>query len=320
MNTKVIGQKRIKDTFSRLLLKDKLGHAYILSGPVGIGKKTLARELAQAMLCDNSVSKPCYGCKSCNMFYDNSHPEFTVISTEKSKIGVDSIRDALRILHIKPLYSERKVILIEDGDRMTPGAQNALLKSIEEPPPYMCIIITVSNYEKLLSTIKSRAVRFFMDNYSKDEIRKAFSEKSAVYKDYYSGISGLNIGAALKMADNELLSEIRDSLFDKMTTLIKNGSEETMDFIYYLAEQQEDIDYIIELMISFFRDILVYKSAKKNSALINPDKKDMIIKVADYINNKKLIDNIDICSEARQDFLKNANFQITVDWLTMNLV
>ncbi|MCX7774423.1 MAG: AAA family ATPase, partial [Clostridia bacterium] len=164
-----IGQKAIVDGFKDKLNQKNLGHAYALSGPAGMGKRTLARYLAKLLLCTEAASAPCGSCRSCRSFEADSNPHFLSISAETQKILIKQIRGLIEDISIKPSHG-RKVYLIEDADRMTPDAQNCLLKTLEDPPPYAVILMTTAFYESLLVTVRSRIVQIKMMPYNNDEM------------------------------------------------------------------------------------------------------------------------------------------------------
>lgn len=152
------GNERLKDQLSRQERGRGLSHAYIISGPAGSGRHTLARELAAAMLCAGSGEKPCGKCGPCLKVRKGVHPDVsTVTGPEEGKpITVDRVRLLRADSYIRPNEGERKVYLLEGADRMNAPAQNAMLKLLEEGPPYAAFLLIAGNAGGLLRTVRSR--------------------------------------------------------------------------------------------------------------------------------------------------------------------
>ncbi len=165
-----IGHEKIKMELKNSVMSGTVNHAYLFSGRNGIGKKLVATEFAKMILCENpSDSGFCKSCESCRTFGNNK--DFNIIEPEKDAIKVDVIRkDIILELFLKPTTSSKKVFIINDAEMMNEQAQNALIKSLEEPPLYATIILITSNKEKLLGTIKSRVTEVKFEGLTKKQI------------------------------------------------------------------------------------------------------------------------------------------------------
>ncbi|QJA06452.1 DNA polymerase III subunit delta' [Thermosulfurimonas marina] len=154
------GQPAAVKLFRRALESGRLAHAYLLVGPEGTGKATAVRALVAELFCETGGA--CGNCRACRKLQRGTHPDFLVLSREGEKISIARVREAERFLRHAPLEAPAKVILVEEAERLTPEAANALLKSLEEPPPYAHFFLTALSTERLLPTIVSRSqvVRF----------------------------------------------------------------------------------------------------------------------------------------------------------------
>lgn len=153
---KLLGNSQLRENLSRSIQNGHISHFYLISGPAGSGRHTLARLLAAAILCRGS-GKPCLSCGPCRKVMENSHPDFiTVDDPEKKSVPVDLIREARADIYIQPNESEHKIYLFPRAQDMLPPAQNALLKVLEEPPEYGVFILLTDNPERLLPTVRSR--------------------------------------------------------------------------------------------------------------------------------------------------------------------
>lgn len=152
------GNQRIKEQLSQRERGRGLSHAYIISGPPGSGRHALARQLAAAMLCTGAGERPCGKCGPCLKVAKGLHPDVSVISGPEGgkPIAVDQVRQLRSDAYIRPNEGERKVYLLEGADQMNPSAQNAMLKLLEEGPPYAAFLLIAENAGGLLQTVRSR--------------------------------------------------------------------------------------------------------------------------------------------------------------------
>jgi DNA polymerase-3 subunit delta' len=155
----ITGQTLIIENLRHSLSSGRTGHAYVFAGPKGVGKRTVARIFASLLLCESGSSgSSCGVCTACRLTDAGTNPDFTLLEPAGSSIGVDEIRALQSDIIIKPAYSKRKIYLIAEADKLTLQAQNCLLKTLEDPPPYGIIIMTASNYNSLIETIRSRVI------------------------------------------------------------------------------------------------------------------------------------------------------------------
>ena len=165
----IIGNEKIKSYLQEFINNKAISHSYLFSGQDGIGKKLFAREFAKMILC-LSDNKPCNSCSSCIKFDSNNNPDFLQIEPDGNSIKISQIREMQKNVYEKPILSNKKVFIIDESEKMTEEAQNSLLKTLEEPPEYMVIILISSNENKLLNTIKSRCLKINFLNIRMDII------------------------------------------------------------------------------------------------------------------------------------------------------
>ena len=158
MFEKIIGNEKNKTILKKALELNKTSHSYLFWGTEGIGKKKIALEFAKKLLCLTPNEENCR-CKACIEIDSNNNPDFMMIEPQDGKVKIDQIREMQRKVAEKPIVSDNKVYIIDDSDTMTSEAQNCLLKTLEEPPEYVTIILICSNEDNMLSTIKSRCTR-----------------------------------------------------------------------------------------------------------------------------------------------------------------
>jgi len=319
----IVGQKEIVDSLRNSIASGRVGHAYIFSGPKGIGKKTMARIFTGLLLCEKSDgAERCGECPPCLLFDSGSNPDFKEINPADSSIGVDDIRDMQSDIIIRPLYSNRKVYLITDADRMTVQAQNCLLKTLEEPPSYAVIILTSSNYDVLLETIRSRAVNYNFKKNSFEEVKEFLKTNIKLEDkpiDFIASYADGIIGTALKLAASDEFTGIRDKTIDMIIKLSDSKLASVFDIYKFFDENKSYIETVLDIMVLFYRDLIMVKKEQSGHILINSDKKDIILNSARRFSLRKLLSNIEAVETANKYLRQNANFQLTIEVMLMKI-
>jgi DNA polymerase-3 subunit delta' len=224
-------------------------------------------------------------------------------------------------LVIRPLYSEYKIIIINDADSMTVQAQNALLKSLEEPPPYVVFILTVQSGAAVTPTVRSRCQRVLFSRFSNEEIMAILEARYqrrrpewAFIVSYSDGV----IGTALELIESPEYMELRDEVLNVAGRLLEDKDGDIFK-IYELFEKNNDkIDFILRIMLLFFRDIIIYNQTANYNILINSDKKDMIIDNAG-LKLSGLLKCINAVWSAKRGLEYNANYQLAIEVMLMKI-
>ena len=293
----IIGNENIKEILNKAVNTNNILHSYLFTGIDGIGKKIFAKEFAKMILCEGK-DKPCSKCKSCLEFDNNNHPDFMIIDKEydeekkkeKNIISINQIREMNKKISEKPITSQRKVYIINDCDAMNIEAQNALLKTLEEPPEYAILILITSNESKLLNTIRSRCVKTSFNKIDDVKIKKYISEN-------------IDDSTLNKMNDN-LLSYIGGSI-GKLED-VKDSIDE-----YLQVEKLINQMSTANLIHIFNNADILYK---------NKDNKEFLESIFEYINiilvnSKKLnmVECVKYVEEAKRRININSNFDMTID-------
>ncbi len=200
----LLGNRRLKDNLTASLQKGRISHFYLISGPAGSGKKTLARLLAAAILCGNA-DKPCLNCAACRKVMGDTHPDFiTVTDPEHKNIAVKIVRDIREDMFVRPNEADRKIYLFAQD--LGIEGQNALLKILEEPPSYGVFMLLTDNPEKLLPTVRSRCTELALQNLPEDvlllQLQQRFPEADAQTVTAAISYSGGYLGQALRLLEN----------------------------------------------------------------------------------------------------------------------
>lgn len=176
MDSKIKGNIKNREQLEKVVENNNILHSYLFLGKEGIGKKEIAKEFAKKILC-LTKEKKC-NCKSCICFETQNHPDIQVINEESETIKISTIREMIQTVYEKPILSEKKIYIINDSDKMTKEAQNSLLKTLEEPPEYIIIILIASNSDMILNTIKSRCTKIVFEKLKNEEIKEILQEKN----------------------------------------------------------------------------------------------------------------------------------------------
>lgn len=204
----LLGNARLRENLERSIQRGHISHFYLITGPKGSGKHTLAKLLAAAILCREN-DPPCFGCQSCRKVMDGNHPDFiTVDDPEKKTVPVDLIRGARADIYIRPNESEYKVYLFPRAQDMGLPGQNALLKVLEEPPEYVVFLLLADNPEKLLPTVRSRCTELPLLPLPEKTLISALAERfPKAVREALSGAacaSGGYLGQAMELLENGL--------------------------------------------------------------------------------------------------------------------
>lgn len=199
----ILGNDRLKENLRTSIGRGRSSHCYLISGPEGSGKHTLARLLAAAIECQES-QRPCLSCTACRKVMADTHPDFiTVDDPEKKTVPVDLVRQARSDMYIQPNEGQKKIYLFPRAQDMEPPSQNALLKILEEPPAYGVFILLTDNPERLLPTVRSRctglALQSLPEALLRSELQKVFPEASEMAVAAAIGRSGGYLGQAKKL-------------------------------------------------------------------------------------------------------------------------
>lgn len=268
--TKILGNQ---NNIRHLKEAEKLGrlpHAYILNGAQGSGKKTFAGNLAAALLCEKGVSEgPCGVCPSCIKADTYNHPDIIWTYHEKpSVLSVREIRDqVVGTVNTAPYYGPYKIYIIQDAQLLNEYGQNALLKTIEEPPEYVLVFILTDNADALLDTIRSRCIRLDMEALSRNEIEQALTAEgvSAWEAKGCAGFARGNLGIAKELASGGLLREWKDETIKTLKNLRNLDAFE----IYTLSTEmdREKGSKVLDIMYKWYRDMLMIKSEAETEGL-----------------------------------------------------
>ncbi|QUH29380.1 DNA polymerase III subunit [Vallitalea guaymasensis] len=318
----IVGHNEIINHLQSAIKTNKISHAYIIDGEKGIGKKLIANTFAKTLQCQKKGISPCDECISCRTFDSLNNPDVIYVEqTKKTGIGVDDIREQInQDINIKPYQHPYKIYIVDNADTMTEQAQNALLKTIEEPPSYVMILLLSNNINKFLITILSRCVVLKLKPIMPDKVMNYVIEKLQI-SDYRSELitsfaQGI-IGKAKELASSTEFFDMRESMI-KIVDIIINGDDyQLLEVSQKFEDYKDDIQDFLDLLMTWFRDLLIVKKINDEMYIINRDKYRTLLKQAQVLSYNRISIMIENINKAKNLLKQNANFRLVIEMMIL---
>ena len=320
----ILGHEQIKEHFQNAVATGKVSHAYILSGEAGMGKKTLANAFAMTLLCEEEGKEPCMHCHACKQVLSGNHPDLIYVTHEKpASMGVDDIREQINdTIMVRPYSSQYKIYIVDEAQKMTVQAQNALLKTIEEPPAYAVIMLLTTNQDAFLQTILSRCVQLKLKPL-KDSVVKTYLEEKLQVKDIqaeiYSAFARGNLGKAIHLAQSEDFKMMYEEILKLLKEIKEMDISQLLDVIRKLKDDNTDIKECLDFMQMWYRDILMYKTTKDLNLLIFKDEFSAVKKAASLSSYEGLERILEAIDKARVRLDANVNMELVMELLLLTM-
>ncbi len=320
----IIGQEQIKEHLRGALSSGKISHAYIINGERSSGKEFIARIFAMALQCEKGEVEPCGECHSCKQALSNNQPDIIYVSHEKpNTIGVEDIRKQINgDIGIKPYSSRYKVYIMNEGEKMTAEAQNALLKTLEEPPEYAVILILTTQLEALLPTILSRCIVLNMKPVPDALVKKYLMEELRV-PDYKANICVAfargNIGKAKLLAASEEFEKVRDEAITLAKYINDMEISEIVKAIKKISEYKFDVNDYLDILSVWYRDVLLFKATKDVNSLVFKEEIQQIMRVSDRSTYEGIETIVNALQQAKRRLEANVNFDLTMELLLLTI-
>lgn len=317
----IVGQDQVLEKLKRDLEGNQTVHAYLFEGEKGLGKKSIALKLASALVCHNNGERPCGRCNSCIKANSGNHPDINIIENDNI-ISIDVIRGLINEMQLKPNESKRKVCIICDADKMNTRAQNALLKTLEEPPLYATIILLTVNGNSLFPTIVSRCQVIKLHPADLKTIEHYLVKNRGVEKKQAHMLAVFSrgvVGRAVELLDNPDFYYRREEVIKICNRLLTSDFLGILEQIKFFEEQRSHIEEILDLMISWYRDLFIYNETKNMEFITNIDKKENIGFQAAKVDLAKIRDIIFIIERAKNNLKSNVQFHLNIEVMLLNI-
>lgn len=322
----IIGHKQMIEHLKNAIQLEKVSHAYIFEGEKGCGKKTVSEAFAAALQCEHQKegTDACGTCRSCRQAANKNHPDIIHIVHEKpNSIGVEEIREqVVNDIQIKPYSSKYKIYIISEAEKLTAQAQNALLKTIEEPPSYGIIILLTNNASVLLPTILSRCVVLSMKPAADNLVKKYLMEHVEI-PDYQADLCVAfaqgNVGKAVRLAASENFNEIKSAALHLLKNAKTMEISDIIASVKAISEYKIDIQDYLDLLAVWYRDVLYFKATKDINGLIFQDQYKDIMKQANESSYEGIEEIVEGIKKANIRLKANVNFDLTMQLLFLQI-
>lgn len=320
----IIGHADIITHMQNAIRKGQISHAYLLAGEKGSGKTQLAETFAMTLQCEKHGTDPCGQCPSCLKALSGNHPDILHVKHDKpGSVSVDDIRrQVVGDVAIRPYESPYKVYIVNDASKMTPQAQNALLKTLEEPPAYAVILLLADHPEMLLPTILSRCVTLRLKPVSNSEIRSFLMNRLHV-PDYQAEIETSfaqgNPGKARKIAESADFMDMVENAVYQMKHSKEKEIYEMVDAVRDLSAEKQNIQDYFDIYLMWFHDVLMYKATQDIDSLIFKEEVPAIRERAAVSSYEGLERILEAIHTAEDRLRANVNFDLTMELLFLTM-
>lgn len=304
------GQSEAINIIKKTIENNRIPQSFLFYGPPGVGKYLTALTFAKVINCSNLRLEACHRCINCRRISNSNHPDVIIINSDgkKTSIKIDDIRKLQSNINLKCYEAERKICIIRDAEKMTPEAENSLLKSLEDPPLGTLIILVVANLENIFPTIISRSQIVRFKPLSNEIIKQIVTEKinfNSKELDYFVGLSEGSLEKIFNFFNKNLLRQRR-----KLIHLMGEKKKELMFYIPKYDSRQDAVN-ILDIMVSWYKDMFLIKTGAEK-LIINKDKLQTLYKNSDNIELDKIVRIIESIIETKKDIVNNANIKLAI--------
>lgn len=320
----IVGHEQIIEHLKTAIEMGKVSHAYILNGPDLSGKMMIAEAFARALLCEKQDPDGCGECRSCRQSDDRNNPDIIYVKHDKpNTISVDDIRTQLNNdIIIKPYSNQYKIYIVDEAEKMNQQAQNALLKTIEEPPAYAVIMLLTTNADSFLQTIRSRCITLNLKSVKNDVIKSYLMTEKKI-PDYQADVCAAFaqgvVGKAIKLASSDDFNELKESALSLIKRLDDIDLYEMGEAIKQISDYKLQVQDYFDLITVWYRDVLYMKATNDVNGLIFKDEVYDIKKQASKHSYHGIETIIEALDKAKLRINANVNFDLVIELLLMTI-
>jgi DNA polymerase III subunit delta' len=322
--SEIVGHRKQLESLRLGLKKSRLHHAYVLIGPEGVGKKAIAFSLAQAIHCSEMDGDFCGRCSACVRVRNGNHPDVRMIEPliGKKEISIQQVREVEKELSYRSFFGGRKIAIIDPATLMNAPAQNALLKTLEEPPPDSLLLLIAVSAGGLLPTLRSRCMRLSFGPLPADAIEGYLVEqkgKSAEEAKCLAALAMGSLGAALQIETGGLL-EKRLIWKEMLSSLGPGDYRAAMTAAEAIAGDRDESLKFLLWAGSWYRDLLIYAVTQSHDEIANLDMIDQIKRESSELSLEQLFAAVSQSVEATREIQRNLNRRMVIEKLLLGAI
>ncbi len=329
-NWPIVGHEWAVALLAKAIADNRLSHAYLFTGPAQVGKTTLARAFAQAILCERQNGELCAVagadahatvCRTCRRIAEGRYPDLQIIAAEKNTIQIEQVRALQSDAALSPLEGRRKVFIIREIERATAPAANALLKTLEEPPPHVVLLLTSQRRDLVLPTVRSRCQIIHLRPAPLAQVQAMLTAAWGVepaQAELLARLSSGRVGWAVEAHQHPEINEIRHRCLDQLLDLAAAGHVGRLSWAEALSHQPDLIEETLGLWATWWRDILLIQRGVPE-AIVNLDRRAQLVQQAGLYRPAQVEAVLTDLTRTVQRIRANVNVRLALDVLALRL-
>ena len=322
--SQIIGHQQPLAMLRQALSNGRLHHAYLFVGAEGVGKKTIAFGIAKAVHCEIENGDFCGNCANCARIQDANHPDVRIIEplAGKKEISIQQVRELQKELSFRSFSGKKKIAILDPATLMNLSAQNALLKTLEEPPEESLLILIVSNTGELLPTLRSRCLRLTFGPLARYLVSGFLASRKGTKSDLADFLAAMSMGSlgAVLDIDAEKWLAGRRHWVERLYSLRSGDYREAMGNAEILADNREDCSRFLEWAETWYRDVLVYRLTRDAQNIVNLDMLSQIQEQSAGFTMERILSQLSETMGAVGRIQRNLNRRMVLEKLLLNAV
>ena len=321
--SEITGHKTQISGLRQAVISGRVAHAYLFSGPSGVGKKTTAMTLAASLLCDQTqAGDACGNCANCRQVMHNNHPDLYEIIPNGASIKIEQIRDLQQKARYKSYQNKHQIFIIDPVEAMTRESANCFLKILEEPPEQTILILISAQPDLLLPTVISRCQPMSFKELSLEEISSLLIKLAGITGEkarLVSQIAQGSIGKAISYTNDDTQFKLRDLVISLAESTRRSAIPRLLQEVEDILKKKTNVWKMSEMLLLWYRDLLIWKSSSNEQLVFNRDKLEIIAQEAQHYTFETLVNAVEMSEKTKYNLTRNANRRAALDVLLLSL-